>query len=70
MAYDPAEQASDIAAAVRSATSSNAVPSASAADIAAAVREALTGMSVNMNQRKVGELITEWQNRNDKSRGV
>lgn len=70
IAYNPAEQASDIAAAVRSALGNNTGPSASAADIAAAVREALAGVSVNMNQRKVGELITDWQDRNDKSRGV
>lgn len=70
IAYNPAEQASDIAAAVRSALGSNTGPSASAADIAAAVRDALAGVSVNMNQRKVGELITDWQDRNDKSRGV
>ena len=70
IAYNPVDQASDIAAAVRSALGNNTGPSASAADIAAAVREALAGVSVNMNQRKVGELITDWQDRNDKSRGV
>ena len=70
IAYNPAEQASDIAAAVRSALGNNTGPSASAADIAAAVRDALVGVSVNMNLRKVGEMVTDWQDRNDKSRGV
>ncbi len=70
IAYSSVEQASDIAAAVRSALGSNAMPSVSAADIAAAVRDAMAGVSVNMNQRKVGELVTEWQDRSDKSRGV
>lgn len=50
--------------------SSGAGRSGMAANIAAAVRDALAGVSVNMNQRKVGELITDWQDRNDKSRGV
>ena len=39
-------------------------------DLAAALREALSGLSVNMNQRKVGELVTDWQKNNDRSRGV
>lgn len=41
----------------------------SQADLAAAFREALSGMSVNMNRRKVGELLDEWQKNNDRSRG-
>lgn len=45
-------------------------PGFSAADLAAAVRDALSGMSVNMSQRKVGELVTSWQHNNDRSRGV
>ena len=39
-------------------------------NLAAAVRDALVGVSVNMNLRKVGEMVTDWQDRNDKSRGV
>ncbi|MBD5161422.1 MAG: hypothetical protein HDT14_05290, partial [Oscillibacter sp.] len=34
-----------------------------------AVREALDGTSVNLNQRKVGEMMTRWQDNNDRSRG-
>lgn len=45
-------------------------PAFSAADLAAALRDALSGMSVNMNQRKVGELVTGWQKNNDRGRGV
>lgn len=44
--------------------------SGSAQDLATAVREALSGMSVNMNARKVGEMITGWQKNNDRGRGV
>ena len=50
--------------------SSGAGRSGMAANIAAAVRDALVGVSVNMNLRKVGEMVTDWQDRNDKSRGV
>lgn len=40
------------------------------ADLAAAVRDALSGVSVNMNQRKVGELVSDWQGRSGKAWGV
>ena len=66
----PADQGAIISELVRSNLSNDSGKSISAADIAAAVRDALAGVSVNMNQRKVGELITDWQDRNDRSRGV
>ena len=68
-------QASAIAAAVErlnipSTGQSVQGPAFSAADLAAALRDALSGMSVNMNQRKVGELVTGWQKNNDRGLGV
>ena len=66
----PADQAAIISELVRSNLSNDSGKSISAADIAAAVRDALAGVSVNMNLRKVGEMVTDWQDRNDKSRGV
>lgn len=39
-------------------------------DIASTLRDALDGLSVNMSQRKVGELVTSWQKNNSRSRGV
>lgn len=67
-----ADQTAAIVAAVQGALGSGGAVGAafSAADLAAAVREALSGMSVNMNARKVGELITGWQKNNDRGRGV
>ena len=38
--------------------------------VSTAVRDALSGMAVNMSERKVGELVTRWQNNNDRGRGV
>ena len=38
--------------------------------ISNAVRDALSGMSVNMNHRKVGEMITDWQKNNDRGWGA
>lgn len=69
------DQTAAIAAAIKSlrseipAQSGQGLPF-SQADLAAALREALSGLSVNMNQRKVGELVTDWQKNNDRSRGV
>lgn len=40
-----------------------------AGNIAAAVRDALDGAAVNMNRRKVGELVTDWQRNENKSWG-
>jgi len=64
-------QRDQTAAIVEAVRNSNAGGSTalSAADIAAAVRDALSGMSVNMNRRKVGELVDEWQQNNTRSRG-
>ncbi len=68
----PADQTAAIVEAVRGALGAGTAggQGLSAADVAAAVREALSGMSVNMNQRKVGELVTDWQRNNDRGRGV
>lgn len=66
----PADQAAIISELVRSNLSNDSGKSITAVDIAAAVRDALAGVSVNMNLRKVGEMVTDWQDRNDKSRGV
>lgn len=70
----PADQTAAIVEAVRGALGAGAAggqgAALTAADVAAAVREALSGMSVNMNQRKVGELVTNWQRNNDRGRGV
>lgn len=68
----PADQTAAIVEAVRGALGAGTAggQGLSAADVAAAVREALSGVSVNMNQRKVGELVTDWQRNNDRGRGV
>ncbi len=39
-------------------------------DIASTLRDALDGLTVNMSQRKVGELVTSWQKNNARSWGV
>ncbi|MDE7054492.1 MAG: phage tail tape measure protein [Oscillospiraceae bacterium] len=39
-------------------------------DIASTLRDALDGLSVNMSQRKVGELVTSWQKNSARSLGV